>query len=174
MPKKYVIKTSRIVSIVISMFVIVGLLIPAPRSIPVLGASPLDWNEHSFWYEPWGTSGVHKGIDIFSPIGTRVMSNTGGILLYRGVLKKGGNVVVILRPRWKIHYYAHLDSIASSMDRVISAGNQIGLLGDSGNAKGKPAHLHYSIVTLLPYIWRISLETQGWKKMFYLNPEDYI
>lgn len=174
MPKRRVIKTNRIVFTVISLFVIAGLLIPAPRSIPVLGASSSDWNEHSFWYEPWGTSGVHKGIDIFSPIGTQVVSNTGGILLYKGVLKKGGNVVVILGPRWKIHYYAHLDSIVPNMNKMVSVGAQIGFLGDSGNAKGKPAHLHYSIVTLLPYVWRITLETQGWKKMFYLNPEDYI
>ena len=42
-----------------------GLLIPERAVIPVEGATPRDWNAKSFWYEPWGISGVHKGIDIF-------------------------------------------------------------------------------------------------------------
>ena len=42
-----------------------GYLIPENLSIPVKGATTADWNDHSFWYEPWGKSGVHKGIDIF-------------------------------------------------------------------------------------------------------------
>jgi len=48
----------------------------------------------------------------------------------------------------------------------------IGSVGTSGNAKGNPAHSHYSIVTLIPYLWRIDNDRQGWKKLFYLNPID--
>jgi hypothetical protein len=47
-------------------------------------------------------------------------------------------------------------------------------VGDSGNAKGKPTHLHYSIVTLVPHPWRIDGSPQGWKKMFYLDPTRYL
>jgi murein DD-endopeptidase MepM/ murein hydrolase activator NlpD len=46
----------------------------------------------------------------------------------------------------------------------------VGTVGDSGNARGKPPHLHYAIVTLLPYPWRITGQTQGWKKAFFLDP----
>jgi murein DD-endopeptidase MepM/ murein hydrolase activator NlpD len=50
----------------------------------------------------------------------------------------------------------------------------LGIVGTTGNAKGKPPHLHYAIVTLIPYPWRIDSKPQGWKKMFYLNPIDYL
>jgi peptidoglycan LD-endopeptidase LytH len=46
----------------------------------------------------------------------------------------------------------------------------MGEVGDSGNAIGKPAHLHYSILTLIPNPAEITLEQQGWKRMFYINP----
>ena len=50
----------------------------------------------------------------------------------------------------------------------------IGKVGSSGNAAGKSPHLHYSIITPIPYFWRIDTSKQCWKKMFYLNPIDYI
>ena len=43
-------------------------------------------------------------------------------------------------------------------------------MGDSGNAAGKPPHLHYSLVSLLPMFWRADEAPQGWKKMFFLDP----
>ncbi len=49
----------------IIILLIVGLLIPEKMTIPVKGATSKDWNHNTFWYEPWGRSGVHKGIDIF-------------------------------------------------------------------------------------------------------------
>ena len=53
-------------------------------------------------------------------------------------------------------------------------GDKIGTLGATGNAVGKPPHLHYSIVTWLPHFWRIDNEPQGYRKMFFLNPIDYL
>ena len=50
----------------------------------------------------------------------------------------------------------------------------IGTVGNTGNAKTTPAHLHYSIVTMIPYPWRIDDARLGWQKMFYLNPIDYL
>ena len=86
----------------------------------------------------------------------------------------GGNVVLVLGPKWRLHYYAHLQEIRTSSFKWTSAGSASGTVGDSGNAKGKPPHLHYSIVTLIPYPWRIDGSPQGWKKMFYLDPTQYL
>ncbi|WP_375581420.1 M23 family metallopeptidase [Marivirga tractuosa] len=141
--------------------------------MPVEGATSRDYNKNSFWYYPWGKSGTHKGVDIFAKKGTTLNSSTSGLILYEGEIEMGGKVIIILGPKWRIHYYAHLDEIKSSVG-WINKNKIIGTVGDSGNAKGKQPHLHYSIVTLIPYFWRIDSEQQGWKKMFFLNPITYL
>ncbi len=157
-----------------ALILLLGLLMPRQQVIPVQHAHQGDWNRHSFWYSPWGKSGVHKGIDIFAPKGTPVLSNGAGLVLFKGKIALGGNVVAVLGAKWRIHYYAHLKQANVPWLDWVSSGEQIGQVGDTGNAVGKPTHLHYSIITLVPYPWRISMQPQGWKQMFYLNPMDYI
>jgi len=53
---------------------LLGLLAPQWLRVPVKGASSRDWHPQSFWYEPWGRSGTHKGIDIFARQGTPVLA----------------------------------------------------------------------------------------------------
>lgn len=156
--------------LVVVLFLVVGLGWPERLVIPVAGATVNDWNEDTFWYEPWGASGVHKGIDIFASAGTPVIAATGGVVVYSGTLRVGGNAVIVLGPKWRFHYYAHLDSRDVAAGTFVAGGEQLGTVGNSGNAAGKPSHLHYSIVTMLPYPWRITTETQGWKRMFFLDP----
>lgn len=146
-----------------------GLLLPEARGIPVQGATSGDWHPDTFWYHPWGRSGVHKGVDIFASKGVPVVASSGGLVLFRGELARGGKVVLTLGPRWRLHYYAHLDQLADS-GRWVWAGEPVGAVGDSGNAAGKPPHLHYSLVSLLPMIWKADGAPQGWKKMFYIDP----
>jgi len=148
----------------------IGFAIPEQAVIPVRGAGSRDWNAQSFWYEPWGRSGVHKGIDIFAPKGHDVVSTTYGLVLFRGEIDMGGNVVVALGPKWRLHYYAHLDTTQAGFFSPLAPGTRIGTVGDSGNAAGKPPHLHYTVLSLLPLPWRATAQTQGWKRMFYLDP----
>lgn len=159
---------------VLLLIIFIGFLLPQDPVIPVKGAGINSWNHESFWYYPWGKSVVHKGIDIFANEGTPVIASVYGIVLYAGEIERGGNVVVVLGPKWRIHYYAHLKTRAVGCLSLVSTGGKIGEVGTSGNAVGKPPHLHYSIVSLFPYFWRIDSAHQGWKKMFYLNPQDHI
>ena len=152
----------------------IGFLIPQYFRMPVVGGARNSYNSESFWFYPWGKSVTHKGVDIFASKGTSVVSSTFGIVLYKGKMGIGGNVVVILGPKWRIHYYAHLNSISTHAFSLVSPGKKIGAVGTSGNAQGKSPHLHYAIATLIPYPWRIDFDHQGWKKMFYLNPIDYL
>lgn len=154
--------------------VVIGLLIPQRFSMPVEGASKSSYNAKSFWYYPWGKSVTHKGVDIFAKEGTTVTSSTAGIVIYSGQIKMGGNVVLVLGPKWRLHYYAHLQQINTSAFSWVSRNENIGTVGTTGNAAGKAPHLHYSILTPLPYFWQIDGDYQGWKKMFYINPIKYL
>ena len=153
---------------------LVGLALPQRTVIPVHGASSSSWNHQTFWYEPWGASGVHKGIDIFGPAGTPVISAVDGIVIYRGEFSIGGNVIAVLGPRWRVHYYAHLAESRVRFGALVTSGEPIGTVGTSGNARGKPPHLHYTVLSLIPLPWRATTETQGWKRMFFLNPQDLL
>ncbi|CAN7374357.1 M23 family metallopeptidase [Acidovorax sp. LjRoot129] len=153
---------------------VAGLLLPERIQIPVAGATARDWNPKSFWFEPWGSSGVHKGIDIFGKTGTPVLSTTDGFVLFTGEIAKGGKVVLVLGPRWRLHYFAHLDSIRTGALSWVASGEPVGTLGASGNAQGKPPHLHYSIVRMLPAPWKMDGSTQGYKKALFIDPGAYL
>lgn len=158
----------------LSIVILAGLLVPHQRAMPVSGAGDGDFNPNSFWAYPWGRYVTHRGVDIFAQAGTPVISATPGIVLQTGLLGAGGNVVFILGPKWRVHYDAHLREIKTGSMRWVSRGDVIGSVGTTGNTAGKPAHLHDAIVSAIPDPWRIDSAVQGWKKMFYLNPVDYI
>lgn len=157
-----------------ALIIALGFVIPDRRAIPVQGASSADWNAQSFWYEPWGASGVHKGVDIFAKNRTPVIAPTDMMVVYRGQWPLGGKVVLALGPKWRLHYFAHMADFAPDAGVFLARGEPLGVVGDSGNAQGKPPHLHYSIVSLIPLPWRADDSTQGIKKMVYLDPIAYL
>ena len=154
--------------------IVIGLLIPQNLKMPVVGADDNSYNHETFWYEGWGSSIVHKGIDVFAKKGTSVHSATWGIVIMATEYGKGGKFVLILGPKWRLHYYAHLDEIKTKRFAFVTKDTEIGTVGNTGNAINTPAHLHYGIGTLVLYPWRIDRAPLGWQKMFYLNPIDYL
>jgi murein DD-endopeptidase MepM/ murein hydrolase activator NlpD len=152
-----------------------GYFIPENHQIPVLGASPSDWNSNSFWYTPWGRSGAHKGIDIFAKEGVPVLAASGGLVVRVGHDNIGGNSVLVLGAKWRFHYYAHLRVINIQPWQWLNAGDRIGAVGTTGNAEGKPAHLHYAIRSLLPMPELYdSGKLMAWSRMFYLDPDKFL
>jgi murein DD-endopeptidase MepM/ murein hydrolase activator NlpD len=90
----------------------------------------------------------HEGIDIFAPRGTPVRATTEGIVTRVGSTALGGRVVWVLGPGGQRHYYAHLDRFAGVYaGQRIEAGIVLGYVGNTGNARQTPAHLHYGIYT---------------------------
>ncbi len=164
------------IKIAITLFVLLllGFVIPQNLQMPIENATQKDYHPKSFWYYPWGKSITHKGVDIFAKEGTAVKSAVKGIVVYSGTLSRGGKVVLVLGAKWRLHYFAHLKERKVSAFTFVGYKTTIGTVGTSGNAKGKPPHLHYSIFTPIPYPWRFDAKSrQGWLKMFFLNPIDY-
>ena len=148
--------------------VLIVALIPSRFVMPVEGATIKSYDQKSFWAYPWGKSVYHKGVDIFAKQGTPVLSSTKGFVVFIGQFSLGGNVVLVIAPGWKLHYYAHLKEIRTSSFSLVSEGDQIGTVGTTGNAKGKPHHLHYSIQRLFPRIEARQLIPNT--KSFYVDP----
>jgi murein DD-endopeptidase MepM/ murein hydrolase activator NlpD len=63
-----------------------------------------------------------------------------------GQNRLGGNVVWIFGPGGQRHYYAHLDRFADVRPGdLVMPGDIVGYVGNSGNARGTPPHLHYGV-----------------------------
>src|SRR5210317_1914337 len=109
MPIKFMRIVKRLL-IVLLVILISGFFIPQQAQMPVKYATDADFHPESYWYYPWGKSVVHKGVDIFASSGTTIYSATKGIVLSTGEIGLGGKYILILGPKWRIHYYAHLNS----------------------------------------------------------------
>ena len=145
---------------------ITHMLLPTKIQNPVDGCGRESYNQKSFWH-PWGDH-KHSGIDIFAKKGTLVRPAIGGIVIATAhETKIGGNCVLIFSSGFRFHYYAHLSEINTHVGTIVTKKSVIGKVGDTGNAKGKPAHLHYSICSIIPQgDWRWEPKQIA----FYINP----
>jgi murein DD-endopeptidase MepM/ murein hydrolase activator NlpD len=87
----------------------------------------------------------HQGLDIFARRGTRVVAAADGWVTSVGTNNLGGNVVWIRASRGQSHYYAHLDEQLVSPGTRVRAGEPIGTVGNTGNARTTAPHLHFGI-----------------------------
>ncbi len=87
----------------------------------------------------------HEGIDIFANRGTPVVAATSGRVRFTGEKGLGGKQVWLRDThRNQSLYYAHLDSIKPGI-RKVKAGDTLGFVGNTGNARTTPPHLHFGI-----------------------------
>jgi peptidoglycan LD-endopeptidase LytH len=113
----------------------------------------------SFWGDRRdGGARDHKGVDIFADRGTPVLAASDGVVTRTGTNNLGGKVVWLTSLN-KSYYYAHLDSQAVSPPKPVKTGDTLGFVGNTGNARNTPPHLHFGIyyhgegaVDPLPYI----------------------
>ena len=69
-----------------------------------------------------------------------------GIVTSVGTNRLGGNVVWVWDPeRRQSQYYAHLSRQAVSLGTRVEAGEIIGYVGNTGNARSTSPHLHFGI-----------------------------
>ena len=84
---------------------------------------------------------------LFAPRGTEVVAVTDGIVSYIGDQKLGGHCIWLTTENGASFYYAHLDRWAPGLyeGMEVQAGDLVGFVGNTGNAKYTPSHLHFGV-----------------------------
>jgi murein DD-endopeptidase MepM/ murein hydrolase activator NlpD len=99
-----------------------------------------------FGAERDGGARSHDGVDIFAPRGTPVLAAAAGQAYRVGITGLGGKVVWVRDPvRNARLYYAHLDSQHVRNGDRIEIGDTLGFVGNTGNARTTPPHLHFGL-----------------------------
>ncbi|GAA4332418.1 M23 family metallopeptidase [Flaviaesturariibacter amylovorans] len=114
--------------------------------------------------DKWGASrggGVrrHKGIDIHARKGTPVVALADGRIVERAHTPIGGKTLWLKSAThpWTA-YYAHLDKQYVTEGQYVRKGQVIGTVGNTGNARTTPPHLHFGVargkswVNPLPFV----------------------
>ena len=90
----------------------------------------------------------HQGVDMFAPMRTPAAAIVDGTLTRREESTLGGLSVYLRGNDGTEYFYTHLAAYADvAPGQKVSAGRTIGYVGDTGNAKGGPPHLHFEIRT---------------------------
>ncbi len=132
---------------------------PMPISTPLTAAYPMPQGAtHIFpivdggsfsndWGGPRPGGRRHQGIDMFATTGTPVVAVSDGTLFRVGWNSVGG-WRFWLRDRWGNEFYhAHLSAFAPAAKEgaTVRAGTVIGFVGNSGDARTTPPHVHFEI-----------------------------
>jgi peptidoglycan LD-endopeptidase LytH len=102
------------------------------------------------WQAPRLGGRLHAGLDIFARRGTPVLAATNGIVVRVGTNNLGGNTVTAMGAGGRLYYYAHLDRYAEGLEvgnSLLKGISVIGYVGNTGNARGTPSHLHFGVYT---------------------------
>ncbi|MGQ0814572.1 MAG: peptidoglycan DD-metalloendopeptidase family protein [Gemmatimonadota bacterium] len=88
----------------------------------------------------------HEGIDIFAAAGTSVVAVAPGVISAVNHTPIGGKVIWQHDPQRNVtYYYAHLRTQNVRAGARVQAGDVIGTVGNTGNARTTPPHLHFSV-----------------------------
>lgn len=102
---------------------------------------------HDWLYPRWGPGfRFHLGTDIFAPYGTPVRAPVDGTVT-SGNGSLGGLYTKVHMDDGTYFYFAHLSGLPDGFvsGAEVKTGEVIGYVGTSGNAKGTPPHLHFSV-----------------------------
>jgi hypothetical protein len=111
---------------------------------PVAGTAV--WSD-DWWFPRFGPGWrLHQGLDIFAAYGTPVRAPVDGRVRVtnHGL---GGLAVYVQQPDRTYWYMAHLSGLGPGIAEgvMVKTGQVVGFVGDSGNARGGAAHLHFEI-----------------------------
>ena len=87
----------------------------------------------------------HRGVDIFARRRTPAIAATSGYIFRVDSNTLGGLVVWLRDDRGNRLYYAHLDQQTVTQGQYVQVGDTLGLIGNTGNARRTPPHLHFGV-----------------------------
>ncbi|WP_425392084.1 M23 family metallopeptidase [Ekhidna sp.] len=88
----------------------------------------------------------HHGVDIFARRHTPILAPTKAEVRFVGTRGLGGKVVWLYdRKRGTNLYFAHLQEQKVKRYQTVNPGDTIGTVGNTGNARFTPPHLHFGI-----------------------------
>ena len=101
----------------------------------------------SFWGAARdGGKRSHEGNDIFAPKGTRLLAMADGKITRVNNGGLGGKTVWLYDAERDLrYYYAHLDEQLVGRGQLVSRGDVVGTVGNTGNARTTPPHLHFGV-----------------------------
>jgi murein DD-endopeptidase MepM/ murein hydrolase activator NlpD len=93
------------------------------------------------------SGGWHHGDDIFAPLGAPVLACASGVVFSVGWNPIGGNRLWLRDGQGNLFYYAHLSAFTplAVNGNKVKAGDVLGFVGNTGDARGTPYHLHFEI-----------------------------
>lgn len=89
--------------------------------------------------------GAHTGLDIGAGSGTPILAVADGTVTYASPMGTYGNLVIITHGNGIQTYYAHCSKILVSVGQQVSSGQNIALVGSTGNSTGPHLHLEVRI-----------------------------
>ena len=101
------------------------------------------------WGAPRAGGARHVGTDLMAARGTPVVAPIGGTVEQRQGAR-GGNAFYLHGDDGNVYYGAHLDRLAPNLATAqspqrVARGAVIGWVGDSGDARGGPTHVHFEV-----------------------------
>lgn len=86
----------------------------------------------------------HNGFDIAGPVGTEISSVAGGVVVFSGDRGGFGLLVEINHGNGYVTRYAHCDELLVKVGDVVSRGQLIARMGNTGRSTGP--HLHLEVL----------------------------
>ena len=97
------------------------------------------------WGFPRSGGRSHEGVDMFAPMGTPLYAVADGTIwrVYNNTL--GGLAINLIDDAGTMYYYAHMSAAHVTSGQKVTSGQVIGAVGNSGNARGTPPHVHWQV-----------------------------
>lgn len=98
-----------------------------------------------YTYSSRGMAGGHRGRDINAPTGTPIVASNAGVVITAEFHYSYGNYVMIQHDDGLVTLYAHCSALNVNAGDVVNQGEQIALVGSTGNSSGPHCHLEFQM-----------------------------